>query len=97
VLVRAGEIKVTRGRRGPDEPCVRSRIGMDLPIAPGGLALRGTTGRRAEVLVRRFASGYEDGPVAILARSRSIFISAVPDAVTRPWYVRVSRPVIACT
>ncbi len=68
---------------------------FDLTLPAGGLELLArpsgsTQTPPTDVRVRRFASGYENGPVAVLSGSMGIVISSVPDAVPSPWHVRVS-------
>ncbi|WP_249011763.1 hypothetical protein [Conexibacter sp. DBS9H8] len=50
------------------------------------------------VRVRRFASGYENGPVAVIAPGHAILLSVRSDRVHHPWHVRISpgRAVLVC-
>jgi hypothetical protein len=87
VLIRAGEVRVVPGlgRRALD-PCSASR--RDVLLPPGGLALR-TRAAWAGVRVRRFASGFENDPVAVLGPHHSITVRSVPDGNRLPWKVSV--------
>jgi len=76
---------------------------FDLTLPPGGLELLArpsgsTSTPPTAVRLRRFADGYENGPVAALSGRMGIVIGSVPDAVASPWHVRVSpwENVTAC-
>jgi len=76
---------------------------FDLTLPAGGLQLlarpsRSTQTPPTDLRVRRLASGYENGPVAVLSGGMGIVIRSAPDAVASPWHARVSpgETVTAC-
>jgi hypothetical protein len=78
---------------------------LDLLLPSGGLGLKTATPQvgyepPSQVVARRFASGYENAPIATLtSQAKWYLLSAIRDPDALPWHVRISsfRDVTACT
>ncbi len=78
---------------------------LDVTLPSTGLTVR--AGARAagvrhpptELFARRFASGYENSPVAVFRSARTLLIRARTDAAPQSWHVRLSpwQTVTVCT
>lgn len=80
--------------------CTAFAAGGDIPLPPEGgivLAADGAAGAPVQVLLRRFADGTLASPLSTLAPGDRIEVRTAPDAVERPWAVRVTGPVRACS
>jgi hypothetical protein len=71
---------------------------LDLRLPTGGLRIRPAAGPIVQVYVRRFAAGFEAGPIASVSASAGVVVRAREDTSAEPWVVRISsqQPVTAC-
>jgi hypothetical protein len=71
---------------------------LDLGLPAGGLEIHAAAGPAVAVRVRRFAAGYEGGPIVSLNGGQTAVVRRTADSSSLPWHVRVSprQPVMVC-
>ena len=62
---------------------------LQLTVPPGGLLLRGEPGHPAQLMVRRFATGYPRAADGVLQGGRAFALRIPRDAAAQPWHVQL--------
>lgn len=97
VLIRAGELHVSAGVAASPAlgGCTRLTAAdparpADLVLPPGGLTLQALAGGALQLRARRFASGFEQTPLALPPHAGEIAVQPAADGLRLPWHLRLS-------